>query len=170
MTNFENVSFELPETITVGGGTRNGVTTPEVTVEVAQYAPNIIAKLVEHGLRQKLADAMAVSADVTLPDGFEDVGAFKTHRVERLAEHLAKGVWGGERSRSGLTADQRQAMADLFAAQGAKMPTKAKEIAQVYANFPAGVRKAVDAEAARIAKAREDAKAKFKGVKVDLGV
>ena len=166
------LTFALPDTFTVGGGSRNGVRTPEVVLDMLpeDALKKLAPRIMMHALVQKCGDAMAVPKDVTLPDGVSTREELKVANARAVHANLCKGEWGRERARSGIDAFTRETVVKMLRDNGVKPPKKAAEIAAVYEALPATVRKTVDSEASaeRQRRAESAAKVAKTGAKVNF--
>lgn len=92
-------TFELPEAYDVHAGGA------KVTVKVADLSHDIIAKLVLHGLRQKVADAAASAKKLSeADDETRDKATLAGDLMSKVVTNLEAGNWGVERT-GGATAD-----------------------------------------------------------------
>lgn len=68
----------------------------KVEVDMGKLSPEILAKLAEHGLRQKIADAAAGAKKMAEEDGAEVVPTAQA-LMEKVKDRLEAGEWGAER-------------------------------------------------------------------------
>lgn len=96
MTKFE---IEMPATHDVAS--RGKV----VTVDIAKLSPDIVAKLVLHGLTQKVADAAAGAKKAAGDDADDDkIADTAWNLMDAVAKRLESGDWGVERG-AGVAGD-----------------------------------------------------------------
>lgn len=119
--------LNLPTVYTVqaGGG--------EVTVNVENLTDEIIAKLVIHGLRQKVADAAASAKKLSeADDETRDKAVIASDLMEKVRKNLEAGEWGAERG-AGATGDPL----DKWRLQVVRRALKAESNSHLKAQFDA---------------------------------
>lgn len=111
------VSIELADAIGVSSRERT------VTVDVTKLTADIIAKLVVHGLTQKVADAASGAKKIAEESG-NDVGDVTESLMAKAVESLLAGEWSTRSAGEGVSLEQRVARQVTRTMAKAKMGAK----------------------------------------------
>lgn len=111
------VSIELGENIAVTSRERS------VTVDVTKLSADIIAKLVVHGLTQKVADAASGAKKIAEESG-GDVGDVTENLMAKAVDALVAGDWSTRTAGEGVSIETRVARQITRTMAKAKMGSK----------------------------------------------